>query len=67
MSKIYVLIDIGCHECAVGSELVGSYDTFEKAKRALARRNKKYGGWRDGGQSIPEIFKITDPNLKEND
>lgn len=50
MEKIYVLIDVGCHEC--GAE----------ADKACAQLSEKTNNWRDVGQSIPEVFEVDIPN-----
>ncbi len=62
MEKIYVLIDVGCHECGVGSEFIASFVDEESANKACEEHSKKTGKWRDGGQSIPEVFEIILPN-----
>lgn len=56
--KVWVVIDVGCHECGVGSESVGIYDTEVEAKAAAAVRDKETGCWRDGGQTYCEIFEM---------
>ncbi len=64
LNEFYVLIDVGCHECGVGSEYIGSYETEEEADKACKELSEKTGEWRDGGQSIPEVFKVTHPHPK---
>ncbi len=61
MEKIYVLIDVGCHECGVDSEFVASYNTEKEAEVAREKLSKKTDNWRDGGQSIPEVFEVIIP------
>jgi len=58
MKKIYVVIDVGCHECGVGSEEVGIYETREEAEKIAKELSEDTGNWRDGGQSIPEVFEF---------
>lgn len=58
MEKIYVAIDVGCHECGVGSEVIGAFKTEEEAEKAAEERSDSHGDWRDGGQSIPEVFEV---------
>lgn len=63
MTKIYVLIDVGCHECGVGSEYVASFLTEGDADKACAELGRKTSNRRDGGQSIPEVFAIEVPDI----
>jgi len=58
MSKRWIVIDIGCHECGVDSVLVGTYRSKYGAVRARNRLLKETEGWRDGGQSIPQVFEV---------
>lgn len=58
---LYVVIDIGCHECGVGSETVGAFWSKEAADAACAARSAETKEWRDGGQSIPDVFSIEVP------
>lgn len=52
----YLVINVGCHECGVGHQAVGLFDTYEEAKTI----SDAQAGWRDGGQSIPEVLAIDD-------
>lgn len=54
--KKYIVIDVGCHECGVESELVGVYDDKKTADKVAEKTNPER--WRDGGQSIPEVFEV---------
>lgn len=62
MSKIYVVVDVGCHECGVQSEEVGAFLSKEEAVEVSRKLFKKHGGWRDGGQTIPQVFEFEVPN-----
>lgn len=55
----WVVFQIGCLECGVDSELVGWYDTEEKADIMLELMNKRFGG---GGQVEFEKFKMEQCN-----
>lgn len=58
MNKIYIAIDIGCHECGVDSEVIGySYDE-EEAQSMADKRSEETKNWREGGQSIPLVFEL---------
>jgi hypothetical protein len=61
MEKVYVAIDVGCHECGVGSEVIGSFKTKGGADDACDKRADETKEWRDGGQAIPEVFEIILP------
>jgi hypothetical protein len=52
--KKFLAMDIGCHECGVGSVVVGVFDTEAEAEKSIEGME----GWRDGGQSLQEIFEI---------
>lgn len=55
--KRWIVIDVGCHECGVNSEVVGSYATENEARLAAEERSEETEEWRDG-QSIPQVFEI---------
>lgn len=59
--KLYVVIDVGCHECGVSSEVIGAYWDQSAATAARLKRRAETGQWRDGGQSIPEVFEVEVP------
>ena len=63
--KIYVVIDIGCHECGVGSEAVGAYATEAEALEAVEACDKRTGCWRDGGQTGAYLFEVEAPAVLE--
>ena len=55
----YVVMDIGCFECGVGSMLVGIFGTPEAAENARDRQYRDHyegDGWRDGGSAEVRIF-----------
>lgn len=58
---IYVVIDIGCHECGVDSEVVAAYKTRRAAEKAAERRDAENGGWREGGRTIATVFEVPLP------
>lgn len=57
MRKVYIAIEIGCHECGVGHEVIGTYN----AKKTAQSHADERGDWRDGGQSIPAVFEVEIP------
>ena len=58
---IYVVIDVGCHECGVESLPIGAYADFESAAASAKARNEESKGWRDGGQTIAQVFAVAPP------
>lgn len=61
MKTMWIVIDVGCHECGVGSETVGAYATLEEAETAVVQCDERTGRWRDGGQTYAEIFAVDIP------
>ena len=61
MAKLYVVIDVGCHECGVSSEPVGAFVTLAEAEAAVEKRDAETGRWRNGGQTYAEVFEVEVP------
>lgn len=59
----YLVMNIGCIECGVSSNIVGIFNTEEKANEIAAACAAKYY-WRDGGQNEFEVFVL--PQLAED-
>lgn len=53
----YILVNIGCIECGVSSEIVGVFSDKTKADEIAETLNDKHG-WREGGQNSYEVFKM---------
>lgn len=58
---VWVVIDVGCHECGVDSEPVGIYATADEAKTASDARDAETGQWRDGGRTYCQTFEMVAP------
>lgn len=58
---IYVVIDVGCHECGVESLPIGAFTDFDAAHAAAKARNEESKNWRDGGQTIAQVFAVSAP------
>lgn len=54
----FLVFNVGCIECGVSSDVVGTYDTFEKAER-IANLLDKSLSWRQGGQNSFEVFDLS--------
>jgi hypothetical protein len=59
--KLWIVIDVGCHECGVDSVPVGAFATQAEAQAAANRRASETEGWRDGGQTIAQVFSVDAP------
>ena len=53
---MYIVMDIGCLECGVSTEVVGVFDTREAAEAARDARTEETKNWREGGQTSAEVF-----------
>lgn len=60
--KKYILVNIGCIECGVSSNIVGVFDNKEKAEELGKLCYEKYG-WREGGENSFEIFEMPKLNV----
>lgn len=58
----YILVNIGCIECGVSSNIVGVFDNKEKAELIAKQCDDKYD-WREGGQNSYEIFEMPELNI----
>lgn len=61
-TSVWVVIDIGCFECGVGTEPIGIFTTRDQAQAAADARNAETNYWRDGGQTSCEVFEMNEPN-----
>jgi len=59
--RVWVVIDVGCHECGVDSEPVGIFANEVDADTAASQRQAQTNGWRNGGQTIAEVFAMDTP------
>ncbi|OPZ24588.1 MAG: hypothetical protein BWZ03_00063 [bacterium ADurb.BinA186] len=55
----YVVVNIGCIECGVSSDIVGCFETKEEAESTSQKLNEnKDARWRNGGQNSYETFEL---------
>ena len=59
---MYVLVNIGCIECGVSSNIVGVF-ADEKEAEAVAEILQDKMDWREGGDNSYEVFPLPDPGL----
>lgn len=62
--KRFLLMNIGCIECGVSSNVVGLYATREAAE-ADAEKCGEHLHWREGGQNSYEVFDLKAPQASE--
>lgn len=57
----FIVVNIGCLECGVSSNIVGVFDDQARADAEAARCDKNFG-WREGGQNSFEVFPMPEMN-----
>ena len=55
--KRWLVFNVGCLECGVSSNVVGTYDTVQEAN-AVADKCLEALQWREGGQNEFEVFDL---------
>lgn len=60
--KKYIVVNIGCIECGVSSNIVGVFDDDIKANEIASKLNDTHG-WREGGQNSYEVFPMPELNV----
>lgn len=64
MTSKYVLVNIGCIECGVSSNLVGTFTDKINAESICYRLNSSIeSSWRESGQNNYVIFKTLEDNV----
>ncbi len=59
---MYILVNIGCIECGVSSNIVGLFTSKIQAE-GLAESLSHTHNWREGGQNSFEIFELPQPDV----
>lgn len=57
MINRYLVFNIGCIECGVSSNVVGTYPTLKEANKVCGKVDEELG-WREGGQNAFEVFDL---------
>lgn len=52
---MWIVVNIGCIECGVSSNVVGVFSDESRATEIADQFQKKYA-WREGGQNSFEVF-----------
>ena len=63
---MYLVVNIGCIECGVSSEIVGLFKEKEKAERIVKECDKHYD-WRESGQNSFEVFLLPKSEIIHTD
>ena len=60
--ELWVVVNIGCIECGVSSNIVGVFDSKDYAEKVAEECFNKYS-WREEGQNAFEVFKLPSINV----
>jgi hypothetical protein len=58
----WTVVNVGCIECGVSSNIVGVFGDEERAKAIAATLDEEMG-WREGGQNAYEVFPLPPLNV----
>lgn len=61
MEGKWIVVNIGCIECGVSSNIVGVFDNEDKANEIADKFDDKFN-WRQGGQNSFEVFEMPEIN-----
>lgn len=59
---MFILVNIGCIECGVSSDIVGVF-TRQDVAVSLAKQLNKTHSWRESGQNSFEVFPMPAANV----
>jgi len=59
---MFLVMNIGCIECGVSSQIVGIFETEEQAKDIASKFDDKYA-WRENGQNSFEVFPVPETGI----
>jgi len=57
---MWIVVNIGCIECGVSSNIVGVFSSKEKAQEIADKCDGEFS-WREGGQNSFEVFEMPEP------
>jgi hypothetical protein len=65
---LHVLVNIGCIECGVSTQIVGIFNDVAKADDLASKLNdsEEYS-WREGGQNRYEVFPVKELDVIHSD
>jgi hypothetical protein len=59
---MWIVVNIGCIECGVSTQIVGVFDSEEKANAIVQDLSQRFS-WREGGQNDFEAFPMPEVNV----
>jgi hypothetical protein len=59
---MYLVMNIGCIECGVSSQVVGVFEKEDQANEIAKKCEEKFS-WREGGQNSFEVFPLPVPGV----
>ena len=59
---MWIVVNIGCIECGVSTQIVGVFDSEEKANAIVSDLSQRFS-WREGGQNDFEAFPMPEVNV----
>lgn len=62
VKTMFILVNIGCIECGVSTQIVGVFSTEEKANELAEKLGKEYG-CREGGKNAFEVFPMPEIDI----
>lgn len=63
---MYIVVNIGCIECEVSSNIVGVFDSKEEADKVANDAREAYSR-REGGQNSFEVFPMPSINVIDSE
>ncbi len=63
---MWILVNIGCLECGVSSNIVGVFNDFDDAEKIKTLCDSKFE-WRENGQNEFKIFEMPEVNKINNE
>ena len=57
MCKRWIVVNVGCIECGVSTNIVGVFTDKEQANNIASEFSDKFN-WRQGGQNSFEVFEM---------
>jgi hypothetical protein len=62
LNQLWIVVNIGCIECSVSSNIVGVFTDKRTADDLAAHLSDKHD-WREGGQNSYEVFPMPEINV----
>lgn len=59
---MWIVVNVGCIECGVSTNIVGVFDSEDRARAIASEFDEKFS-WREGGQNSFEVFPMPEVNV----